>query len=126
MAVNQQKKKLALRIRRKQRVRARVQGTAARPRFSVFRSHTRMFLQLIDDEAGTTLIGFSDATVEPTAEYEGHVGVKTLRAYAAGKALAVRAKERGITTVVFDRNGYAYLGRVRAVADGARQGGLQF
>lgn len=108
------------RDRRHRRVRARVVGTATRPRLSVFRSVQHIVVQLIDDAAGKTLVAASDRDVE--VRPEGKVGV----AREVGKVLASRAKERGITTVVFDRGGYAYHGRVQAVADGAREGGLVF
>lgn len=107
------------RDRRRRRVRARISGTAARPRLSVFRSGKHIVAQLIDDVVGVTIAASSDLVI---GEREGgKVGV----AHEVGKAIAVRAKEKGITAVVFDRGGYAYHGRVKAVADGAREGGLE-
>lgn len=112
------------RERRRARVRARVLGTLERPRLNVFRSLTGMFAQCIDDTAGKTLVSVSmkDAKAGDAGERAG----KTATAYLLGKALAEKAKAAKITTVVFDRAGYKYHGRVKAVADGARDGGLQF
>lgn len=117
---NQQKQKLALRTRRHGRVRAKVSGTAERPRFSVFRSTKHITAQLIDDDAGKTLVAASDREVKEKTK--GKVGV----AEAIGKLIAERAKTKGINVVVFDRGGYSYHGRIKAVADGARSGGLEF
>jgi large subunit ribosomal protein L18 len=110
--------KPAARLKRRRRVRAKVSGTAVRPRISVFRSNRGIFAQLIDDEAGRTL-----ASVNWT-----EADLKTLRgaeqAKRAGELLAQRASAAGITTAVFDRGGYQYHGRVKALAEGAREGGL--
>jgi large subunit ribosomal protein L18 len=106
------------RIRRHARIRAKVSGTAECPRLSVSKSNTRLYAQLIDDVAGTTLAGVSDA--------KENGGNKTERARSAGMAIAKMAKEKGIERVVFDRGGNLYIGRVRALAEGAREGGLQF
>jgi large subunit ribosomal protein L18 len=106
------------RIRRHARIRAKVSGTAECPRLSVSKSNTRLYAQLIDDVAGTTLAGVSDA--------KENGGNKTERARNAGMAIAKMAKEKGIERVVFDRGGNLYIGRVRALAEGAREGGLQF
>ena len=110
----------ASRKRRHVRVRKRVTGSAARPRLAVKRSARHIFAQLIDDGAGHTLASAStlDASIRDAA------GDKKARAHKVGQLLASRAKEAGITTVVFDRGGYAYHGRVAALADGAREGGL--
>ena len=110
----------ASRKRRHVRVRKKVTGSAARPRLAVNRSARHIFAQLIDDGAGRTLAAAStlDASVRDAA------GDKKARAHEVGKLLADRAKEAGITAVVFDRGGYAYHGRVAALADGAREGGL--
>ena len=113
-----QKEKMQKRIRRHKKVRAKVRGTAKRPRLCVFKSNTRIYAQLIDDEAGRTLLGVSDASVSGKT--------KTERASLAGEALAKEAAKKGVTAVVFDRGGYVYTGRVRAFADGARKGGLKF
>jgi large subunit ribosomal protein L18 len=109
------------RVRRHLRVRKKVTGTASRPRLVVNRSARHMFAQIVDDSAGRTLAAAStlDATIR-TAE-----GDKTAKARRVGELLAQRAAEAGITTVVFDRGGYRYHGRIAALADGAREGGLQ-
>jgi large subunit ribosomal protein L18 len=114
------------RRRRHFRVRGKVSGTAERPRLTVHRTLRNIEGQLVDDDAGRTLIGMS--TLAPdlrgfTAEGQNR---RTEQAFAAGKLLAERAKEQGIETVVFDRGGYKYHGRVKAFADGAREGGLRF
>ena len=108
------------RLKRRRRVRAKVHGSAVRPRISVFRSNRGIFAQLIDDDAGVTL-----ASVQWTEE-----SLRSLKpmeqATEAGKLLAARAKDAGIDTAVFDRGGYQYHGRVKALAEGAREGGLNF
>jgi len=106
------------RVRRHLRVRKTVQGTPERPRLVVKRSLKHIYAQIVDDAANRTILTVSDLTVGE--------GKKAERAAAVGKALAERAKEAGITRVVFDRAGYQYHGRVKAVADGAREGGLEF
>ena len=110
----------ASRKRRHVRVRKKVTGTAARPRLVVNRSARHIFAQLIDDGAGRTLAAAStlDTSIRDAA------GDKKARAHQVGQLLASRAKEAGITAAVFDRGGYAYHGRVAALADGAREGGL--
>jgi large subunit ribosomal protein L18 len=108
------------RLRRRRRVRARVRGSAERPRLSVFRSNRGMFAQLIDDEKGHTLASVS--WIEPELKDLE----RTEQAKRAGELLAARAKDAGIGTCVFDRGGYRYHGRVRALAEGAREGGLEF
>ncbi len=110
------------RYRRHLRVRQKVAGTAVRPRLVVFRSLKHVYAQLVDDDQGKTLAAVSDRTKELVREKPGKVGA----ALAVGKLLAQRAKAQGVTKVVFDRAGYLYHGRVRAVADGAREGGLEF
>lgn len=107
-------------IRRKRRIRKKVIGTAARPRLSVERSSKHMYAQLIDDEAGRTLV-FVSTTGKGV---EGKT--KTEKAGWVGKKLAELAKARGFAKVAFDRGGYRYHGRIKAVADGARAGGLEF
>ncbi len=114
--------KVELRRRRHARVRRRVQGSAARPRLAVFRSNKHIAAQLIDDEAGVTLA--SAATVE--SDLRGSSGGNVDAATAVGRLIATRAKAAGITTVVFDRGGFAYHGRVAALADAARTEGLEF
>ena len=112
------------RARRHNRIRARVIGSVSVPRLSVFRSGQHMYAQLIDDAAGKTLCAVSDATMNVATEKKE--ARKIQHAFAVGKALALKAKEKGMTRAVFDRSGYAYHGRVQAVAEGAREGGLQF
>ena len=110
----------ASRKRRHVRVRKKVTGSAARPRLAVHRSARHIFAQLIDDGAGRTVAAAStlDSSIKDAA------GDKKARAHQVGQLLASRANEAGITTAVFDRGGYAYHGRVAALADGAREGGL--
>jgi large subunit ribosomal protein L18 len=102
-------------------VRAKVQGTAARPRLVVFRSNRGIEAQLVDDETGRTL-----ASASHLALAKSFKGDKTAQAEAVGKALAAAAKQGGVDRCVFDRGGYLYHGRVKALADGAREGGLEF
>jgi large subunit ribosomal protein L18 len=111
------------RIRRHRRVRARVSGTQLRPRLAVFRSLSHIYAQIIDDTTGHTLVAAS--TLEPDLRQSAQ-GPKTERAKAVGKTIAERAKEKGIETVVFDRGGFLYHGRVKALADAAREAGLVF
>ena len=111
-----------LRRRRHLRVRQRVTGSAERPRLVVFRSLKHIYAQLVDDDRGVTLAGVSDASEGIAADGQG----KVARSKAVGKLIAGKAKAAGITKVVFDRAGYRYHGRVQAVADGAREGGLEF
>ena len=108
------------RYRRHLRVRRKVTGTLERPRLVVFRSLKHIYAQLVDDDQGRTLVGVSDRTEGVTADGAG----KVAKGRAVGKLLGEKARERGITRVVFDRAGYPYHGRVKAVAEGARQAGL--
>ena len=108
------------RQRRHRRVRGKVHGSANRPRLCVFRSSKGIYAQLIDDDAGVTLASAS------TLQLGGASGTKSEKAAEVGKLVAQRAKDAGIATVVFDRGGYLYHGRVKALADGAREGGLEF
>jgi large subunit ribosomal protein L18 len=108
------------RLRRRRRVRARVSGTAERPRLSVFRSNRGIFAQLIDDRQGHTVAAVN--WIEPDLRELTAVG----QAKKAGELLAERAKAAGVETCVFDRGGYQYHGRVKALAEGAREGGLAF
>ena len=117
---NKQKANKAQRIRRIARVRARVSGTTARPRLVVERSLKHMRAQIINDETGKTLAAAGDHEIK--AKTKG----KTALAAAVGKLLAEKAARSGIKTVVFDRRSYRYHGRVKALADGAREGGLIF
>ena len=106
------------RYRRHLRVRKKISGTGERPRLVVFRSLKHTYAQLVDDERGHTIVGASDMSSELATEKSGKVKV----AFAVGKSIATRAKELGISRAVFDRAGYLYHGRVKAVADGAREG----
>jgi len=110
------------RHRRHGRVRKRVRGTPERPRLNVFRSAKHIYAQVIDDTAGATLVAASD--VEPGIASEAKGKSKLERAALVGKAVAERAKEKGVELVVFDRGGYKYHGRVRALADAAREAGM--
>lgn len=112
------------RQRRHLRVRKRVYGTAEKPRLNVFRSLTGIYAQLINDEEGITLVSASTIDQELRSDVSGKT--KTEQAKKVGETLANRAKDAGIKQVVFDRSGYRYIGRVKALADGAREGGLQF
>jgi large subunit ribosomal protein L18 len=109
------------RLRRHRRVRGKVRGSAERPRLLVFRSNRGIFAQLVDDDAGRTLAASSWLELPKTFK-----GGKTEQAAEVGKRLAAAAKKAGVETVVFDRGGYLYHGRVKALADGAREGGLKF
>jgi large subunit ribosomal protein L18 len=111
------------RERRRRRVRAKISGAPGRPRLNVFRSLQHIYVQLIDDDAGHTLASASSLD----NEIKSQAGLKkTQEAAAVGKLLAQRAQEKQIKKVVFDRAGYRYHGRIKAVADGAREGGLEF
>lgn len=110
------------RLRRHLRVRQSVSGTAARPRLVVYRSLKHMYAQLVDDDRGVALLGVADGSEGVQIDGEG----KIARAKAVGKLIAAKAKDAGISAVVFDRAGYKYHGRVKAVAEGAREGGLEF
>jgi len=120
-AIHKPKTRAERRYRRHLRVRQKVAGTEQRPRLVVFRSLKHVYAQLVDDDQGKTLVAVSDRTKELVREKPGKVGA----ALAVGKLLAQRAKAKGVTKVVFDRAGYLYHGRVRAVANGAREGGLE-
>jgi large subunit ribosomal protein L18 len=109
------------RLRRHRRVRGKVRGTAERPRLAVFRSNRGIFAQLVDDDAGQTVASASWLGLPKSFK-----GDKREQAAEVGKRLADSAKKAGVETVVFDRGGYLYHGRVKALADGAREGGLQF
>ena len=113
--------KKAMRLKRHVRVRAKISGTPERPRLNVFRSNANIYAQIIDDVNGVTLV--SANTLEKG--FEGATG-NAEAAKKVGVTLAERAKAKGITQVIFDRGGYVYHGRVAAVADGAREGGLEF
>jgi large subunit ribosomal protein L18 len=112
--------KPALRLRRRRRVRAKVRGSAERPRLSVFRSNKGVFAQLIDDVSGSTVaaVNWTEPDLRELASME--------QAKRAGELLAQRAKEKGVETCVFDRGGYQFHGRVKALAESAREAGLRF
>ncbi len=116
---------------RHRRVRAGIKGTANKPRLNIFRSNKHIFLQLINDEKGRTIISSGDLPVKGASKKPATLKAKakeakTQAAFEAGKVLAVLAKEKNIRQAVFDRGGYAYHGRVKAAAEGARAGGLKF
>ena len=123
-AIHAPKSRQERRYRRHLRVRKTVHGTAEKPRLVVFRSLKHIYAQLVDDDRGVTLLGVSDLSEGLPTPAEG--GGKVGRAKAVGQLLADRAKAAGVSRVVFDRAGYRYHGRVQAVADGAREGGLEF
>lgn len=107
------------RIRIKRAIRAKIAGSAERPRLTVYRSNTAMYAQMVDDIAGITLFS-------ATSFIKGKVNNNIEAAKSVGTAIAEKAKAAGITKVVFDRNGYLYHGRIKSLAEGAREGGLQF
>ncbi|MCL2036651.1 MAG: 50S ribosomal protein L18 [Oscillospiraceae bacterium] len=109
------------RVRRHKRVRGKISGTAARPRLNVFRSANHMYAQLIDDDKGVTVCAASTAE-KGFSDYGGNIDA----AKKVGLAIAEKGKKIGVSEVVFDRSGYVYHGRVAALAEGAREGGLQF
>lgn len=110
--------KIQRRNKIKARIRGRISGTAARPRMTVFRSNKQIYVQLVDDLAGKTLVAASSKGIE--------TGTKTEIAAQVGEKVAQKALEAGINTVVFDRNGYLFHGRVKSLADAARKAGLKF
>ena len=116
------KSRQQLRYRRHLRVRRKVSGTGERPRLVVYRSLKHIYAQLVNDDLGVTLLGVSDLSEGLQVDGAGKIG----RAKGTGKLLAERAKAAGIKQVVFDRAGYRYHGRVQAIAEGAREGGLEF
>ena len=113
------------RLHIKKTIRKKVYGTPERPRFSVYRSLNDIYGQIIDDTAGKTLVAISSIAKEVKEELAA-AKTKVEKSAIIGKLLAKKALEKNITTVVFDRNGYLYHGRVKALADGAREGGLKF
>jgi large subunit ribosomal protein L18 len=112
------------RATKKARIRRKISGTAERPRLTVFRSLNHIYAQIIDDTKGTTLLEASSKSKELVEEIKSSKG-KISKSKLVGKLIAKRAVEKGITTAVFDRSGYQYHGRIKAVADGAREGGLK-
>jgi len=121
-AIHAPKTRREQRYRRHLRVRQKVAGTLERPRLVVFRSLKHIYAQLVNDDLGVTILGVADTSEGITVEGTG----KVARAKAVGQLLAEKAKAAGFAAVVFDRAGYRYHGRVQAVADGARAGGLEF
>ena len=121
-SIHAPKSRQELRHRRHLRVRKKVTGTAERPRLAVFRSLKHIYAQLVDDDRGVTLLGVADGSEGISIDGKG----KVAKGKAVGKLLAEKAKAAGISKVVFDRAGYRYHGRVQAVAEGAREGGLEF
>jgi large subunit ribosomal protein L18 len=119
------KSSLSPRKRRHLRVRAKVSGTAQRPRLNVFRSNEHIYAQVIDDIAGHTLAAASTLEADVQARFDGKLP-KVAEAQIVGQVVGERAKAAGVTAVVFDRGGYLYHGRVKAVAEGAREAGLEF
>ena len=113
--------KEARRAKIRTRIRSTIKGTAEKPRLSVFRSNKQIYAQIIDDNQGTTLVSAGSAYIKESQNMP-----KIDQAKVVGKTIAERAKAAGIESVVFDRGGYRYAGRVKAVADGARAGGLEF
>jgi len=112
------------RMRRHQRVRKNLRGTTERPRLNVFRSLSAIYAQVIDDQTGRTLLSASTVDRDLREQMKGLK--KSEQAKLVGQTVAERARDKGIQTVVFDRGGYRYIGRVKALADGAREAGLQF
>ncbi len=118
-------KKLSRRAKIKLRIRKRISGTAEKPRLSVFRSNREIYAQLINDLTGTTIAAATSLGASPDKDAKTKA-TKTDAAREVGKKLAEKAREAGIENVVFDRNGYLYHGRVKSLAEGAREGGLKF
>jgi len=122
--------KIQRRLRRHRRIRAKISGTAQVPRLCVFRSNRHIYCQLINDQEGKTILSASDHELKKSDILKGKKGKKSLTkteiAYQVGKLIAKKAKEKNIERVVFDRGGFVYHGRVKALAEGAREGGLKF
>jgi large subunit ribosomal protein L18 len=112
--------KLERRLRIRRSIRSKISGTATKPRLSVFRSNKAIYAQLINDQEGKTLVSVSSSSIESNDESKVEISSKV------GKTLASKAQEIGIIEVVFDRSGYLYHGRVKSLAEGAREGGLKF
>lgn len=122
---NKNEKKRAMRARRRMRIRKKISGTSDRPRLAVFRSLNHIQAQLIDDTTGRSLLGISSHAKELADSLNGLNG-KCEKSREVGKLLAQKAKDAGISNVIFDRGGYIYHGRIKALAEGAREGGLTF
>lgn len=119
------KKNKNIRLRSKIKIRRKISGLASKPRLTVYRSLNNMYVQLIDDSAGNTLVTASTLSKDLKEELKNSKG-KISKSKMVGKLVAKKALEKNISQVVFDRNGYRYHGRVKAIADGAREGGLKF
>jgi len=119
------RKAITLRQRRHARVRAKISGTASRPRLNVFRSSAHIYAQVIDDIRGHTIVAACDLD-EAVRDRAGEGATKSVRAKIVGEVIAERARDAGVDAVLFDRGGFLYHGRVKAVADGARESGLKF
>ena len=124
--MKKEKIKVAKRIVRKIRIRAKVSGTKTCPRLSVFKSNTGMNLQIINDTDGKTLVSAHSREIKSKGKKDASPSGKIAVSFALGKLIATKAQEKKISQVVFDRGGYRYHGRVKAAADGAREGGLNF
>jgi len=126
--IDRHKQKKMARVRRQRRVRAKVVGSAERPRLCVFRSAGHIYAQLIDDGAGRTLVSAADdgKLDKKVVKEAGERKAKVAAAYAVGRTIAEKAVKAGLKKVVFDRNGFAYTGRIAALAAGARENGLEF
>ena len=122
--MNQRKQVEVRRLRRQRHVRKRLQGTLERPRLAVFRSSKHIYAQVINDETGTTLA--SASTLDPEIRRDHTYGGNKTAAAVVGKVVAERAKQAGVERICFDRRSYKYHGRIQALADAAREGGLQF
>jgi large subunit ribosomal protein L18 len=122
--MNASKKRREIRLKRKISIRKKVAGTAERPRVCLTRSHRNITAQVVDDERGATLVACDGRRIDAVAAPEGVTG-KCAQAYAVGRAVADKAKEKGISRMVFDRSGYLYHGRVAALARGLRDGGIE-
>jgi len=116
------KSRNSVRLKRHQRIRNKISGTSDCPRLSIYRSNTNIYAQVIDDTTGKTLVSYSTLDKRYTGEKKANIE----SAKAVGAAIAVEAKAQGITKVVFDRSGYLYHGKVKALADAAREAGLEF
>jgi large subunit ribosomal protein L18 len=123
--MRQEQKKIVRRLRRKRHIRRKVFGTAAKPRLTVFRSHQNIYCQLIDDSRGVTLVSASTQEKDLKAQL-GQKGGNRSASVLVGKHIAEKAKGLGISAIAFDRNGYRFHGRIKALADAAREAGLKF
>jgi large subunit ribosomal protein L18 len=124
--MKREQKKNLQRLKRRRRIRGRMSGVSERPRLSIFRSHKQIYAQVVDDDRGMTLCSVSTLQLRQKGALGDAKGCNLTGATAAGAELAKRALAAGVTTVAFDRGGYRYHGRVKALADAAREGGLKF